>query len=309
MNGQDSGKYSLKWVNKMLTIQAPAKLNLTLDVLGKRGDGFHEIRSVFQAINPCDSLRFRSSKNIIVKSDMPDWDATKSLVSRMVGLIQKDTGCGEGATIEVSKCIPLVSGLGGDCSDAVATLLGLSELWKLNLSRGKLLELAEYSGSDLPFFLYGGTALVQGRGEVITPLSPIPSAWFVLVIPNIPRLPGKTAKLYANLQPAHYTDGRITQKLVDRIETGEKLTSDYLFNVFENVAFDCFAGLDEYHERMIRAGADNVHPAGSGPTLFTMVNEKAQAEELSRSFQQQGLKSYMAEALPAVGNNLKKGLG
>ena len=298
MAGIQSGKG--RKVDTMLKVMAPAKLNLTLEVLGRRQDGFHELRSVFHAISLCNSLEFRSSQSVAIKSDMPGWDAVKSLVSRAVGLIQKATGCSKGAMIEVSKRIPLVSGLGGDSSDAAATLRGLNELWRLNLSPEKIFELATQLGSDVPFFLYGGAALIEGRGEVITPLPPPPRVWLVLVIPDVPGLPGKTAKLYANLRATHYTDGQITRKLVSRIERGEELPSALLFNAFENVAFDCFAGLDIYRERMIGAGGGNVHLAGSGPTLFTMLKDKAQAEELHRRFQQQGLRSYLAETLPAV---------
>ena len=109
----------------MLTLQAPAKLNLTLEVLGERQDGFHEIRSVIQAINLCDSLHFQLSQNIEFKSDRLNWIPEKSLVSKAASLIRKATGCTEGATIEVNKRIPLESGLGGDSSDAAAVLWDL----------------------------------------------------------------------------------------------------------------------------------------------------------------------------------------
>ena len=100
----------------MLTVLAPAKINLTLEVLGKRPDGFHEIRSVLQTINLCDSLHFQPGQEITFKSDMPGWSAEESLVTRAASLLQKATGCSRGAAIEVEKRIPLVSGLGGDSS-------------------------------------------------------------------------------------------------------------------------------------------------------------------------------------------------
>ncbi len=115
----------------MLTVPAPAKLNLTLEVLAKRQDGFHEIRSVIQTINLCDSLRFQLSQNIRFNSNMPNWIPAKSLVSKAAMSLQEATGCSKGAAIEVSKRIPLESGLGGDSSDAAATLRGLNKLWGL----------------------------------------------------------------------------------------------------------------------------------------------------------------------------------
>jgi len=113
----------------MLTVLAPAKLNLTLEVLAKRPDGFHEIRSVIQTINLCDSLHFQLSQSIEFKPDVPNWIPEDSQVSKATSLLQEATGCGKGATIEVRKHIPLVSGLGGDSSDAAAILRGLNQLW------------------------------------------------------------------------------------------------------------------------------------------------------------------------------------
>ncbi|MFC2072031.1 4-(cytidine 5'-diphospho)-2-C-methyl-D-erythritol kinase [Chloroflexota bacterium] len=284
----------------MLTVLAPAKLNLTLEVLAKRRDGFHEVRSVIQTINLGDSLSFQSGQNIEFKSDWPDWIAEESLVSKAASLLQQVTGCSKGVSVEVNKRIPLLSGLGGDSSDAAATLRGLNQLWQLELSPGKLLELAQQLGSDVAFFLYGGTALVEGRGEVVTPLPPLPQRWVVLVIPPVSRLPGKTKQLYASLKANHFTDGRITERLVEELKAGKEFTPLLLFNTFENVAFAHFSGLGEYHKHIKKTGAIDFHLAGSGPALFTLVKDKTQAEELNMRLQQQGLESYFVETLTAV---------
>ncbi len=284
----------------MLTVQAPAKLNLTLEVLAERRDGFHEIRSVIQTINLCDSLRFHLSQDVAFKSDMPDWIPEESLVAKAVSLLQKNTGGSKEAIIEVSRRIPMVSGLGGDSSDAAATLRGLNKLWGLGLSLKKLLGLAIQLGSDVAFFLYGGTALVEGRGEVVTPLPPLPHMWVVLVVPDVPRLPGKTKELYASLKAIHYTDGQITERLVEQLKAGRDLESSLLFNTFENVAFTHFLELSGYRECMMKVGAVDVHLAGSGPTLFTLVKDKAQAEELYLCLQQQGLESYLTDTLAVI---------
>ena len=277
----------------MFTVLAPAKLNLTLEVLGKRPDGYHEIRSVFQSINLCDRLHFQTSQQVAFKCDMPEWTPEKSLVARAVSLLQETCGVSQGATIEISKRIPLVSGLGGDSSDAAATLRGLNKLWKLDLSREKLLELAARLGSDVPFFLHGGTALVEGRGEAVTPLPPLPRHWVVLVVPDVPRPPGKTKQLYASLKTSHYTDGQITQKLIKEIKAGREPT--ILFNTFENVAFTRFSKLKVYQDHILKIGAPHVHLAGSGPTLFTLFKDKAQAEDLYTRCQQQNMETYLVE--------------
>ncbi len=281
----------------MLTVLAPAKLNLTLEVLAKRPDGLHEIRSVIQTINLCDSLRFQLSQGIEFKSDMPNWIAEDSLVSKAGSLLQEATGGTEGATIEVSKRIPLVSGLGGDSSDAVAILRGLNKLWELGLSRDELLKCAAQLGSDVAFFVYGGTALVEGRGEIVTPLSPLPHMWVILMMPPLPRLVGKTGRLYASLKSSHYTDGQITERLVEALRQGRGFNPSLLFNTFENIAFDSFTGLSEYWQKFVKAGAQEVHLAGSGPALFTLIGDKAQAEELYKNLQQQGLECYLTDTL------------
>jgi len=284
----------------MLTILAPAKLNLTLEVLAKRPDGFHEIRSVIQTINLCDSLRFQLSQNIQFKSNLPDWVPEESLVSKAASLLQQTTGCSKGTAIEVSKRIPLLSGLGGDSSDAAATLRGLNKLWGLGLSPKKLLELAAQLGSDVAFFLYRGTALVEGRGEMVTPLPPLPHMWVVLMIPHVPRLPRKTEQLYASLKATDYTDGQITKRLVEELKTGREFTPSLLFNTFENVAFTRFSELSVYREHIVKVGATDVHLAGSGPTLFTLVKDKTQAEELYLRLQRQGLESYLTDILAGI---------
>ena len=307
----------------MLTVLAPAKLNLTLEVLAKRPDGFHEIRSVIQAINLCDSLHFRLSENIEFNCADPNWVPAESLVSKAASLLQKTTGCSRGVTIEVNKRIPLVSGLSGDSSDAAAVLRGLNKLWGLGLSLPELLELASQLGSDVAFFLYGGTALVKGRGELVTPLPPFFHMWVVLMLPPVPRMPGKTERLYASLKPSHYTDGQITDRLValltgrsfkgvsplkpkispktleERGEGGVRVVRN-LFNVLEDVALDSFAGLGEYRQQFLKAGAQEVHLAGSGPALFTLVKDKAQAEKIYHNLQQRGLESYLTETLAAI---------
>ncbi len=279
----------------MLTILAPAKLNLTLEVLAERPDGFHEIRSVIQTISLCDSLRFRSGQKIEFSSDMPEWIPEKSLVSGAASLLRETAGSTEGAAIEISKRIPLVSGLGGDSSDAAATLCGLNRLWGLGLTREELLELAVQLGSDVAFFLYGGTALIEGRGEVVTPLPPLPCMWVVVVVPPVPRLVGKTGQLYAGLDASHYTDGQITKRLTDELKAGSEPDPSLLFNAFEDVTFDGFTGLKEYWQRFLEAGAQGVHLAGSGPALFTLVKDKARAEGLCLRLQEQGLECYLAE--------------
>ena len=268
--------------------------------MAKRPDGFHEIRSVIQAINLCDSLRFQLSKKAEFSCSDPGWVPAKSLVSKAASLLQKTTGCSKGVKIEVNKRIPLVSGLSGDSSDAAAVLGGLNKLWGLGLSLGELLGLASQLGSDVAFFLYGGTAVVRGRGEIVTPLPSFPPMRVVLMLPPVLRLPGKTQRLYASLKASRYTDGQITDRFAVLLMEGREIALSMLFNVLDKVAVECFAGLEGYWQQFLKAGAQEVHLAGSGPALFTLVKDKAQAEKIYQNLQQQGLGTYLTETLAAT---------
>jgi len=285
----------------MTDVKAPAKINLTLEVLAKRPDGFHEIRSVIQTIDLYDTLRFRSNRGLRFSCDNPDFIVEESLVSRAAAMLQEAGGFSGGATIDIKKRIPLVAGLGGDSSDAAAVLSGLNKLWKLRLSPLELVELASRLGSDVPFFIYGGTVLVEGRGEKLKALPPLPKRWVVLLVPPFSRMAEKTRKLYTGLKSSHYTDGQITEKLVKALNEGREFKPSMLFNTFENVAFELFPGLETYKEHFIKLGAYNVHLAGSGPALFAMLDDKMQAENLYARCEQQGLDCYLAETTDSKG--------
>jgi 4-diphosphocytidyl-2-C-methyl-D-erythritol kinase len=281
----------------MLIINAPAKINLTLEVLRKRPDGFHEIRTVLQAIDLYDTLYIEGGEGVSFDCDMEGWSAEKSLVSRASGLLREVTGCEIGEAIRIEKRIPMMSGLGGDSSDAAALLKGLNELWDLKLTEEKLAEIASRAGSDAGFFLRGGTALASGRGEKITPLPSINKMWVVLVAPDMPAEAGKTGRMYASLKPIYFTDGSITQKLADDLNKSKPFKPAMLYNTFENIAFQDYNIRRLYIDPMKRMGALHVHLAGSGPTLFTMFPDKARAEDIFTKCKKQGMKAYLAQTL------------
>ena len=279
----------------MLIIEAPAKINLTLEVLGKRPDGYHEIRSVIQTVNFCDSLQITPDKEVRFKSNKSVWSGEQSLVAKAVKLLQAATGSTQGASIKIKKCLPLISGLGGDSSDAAAVLRGLNQLWELGLSTTKLQALAQQLGSDVSFFLSGGTALMEGRGEKVTPLPPMPHQWVILIIPEVPRLPGKTKRVYSMLRPSHYTDGKITEKLITFLKSGGEFSSSLLYNVFENVVFGSGEELTILRDHLLKIGAPNIHLAGSGPTMFTLLEDKSQAEDLLVRLKNQRIEAFLTE--------------
>jgi 4-diphosphocytidyl-2-C-methyl-D-erythritol kinase len=277
----------------MLTERAPAKLNLTLEVLRRRTDGYHEIRSIVQAIDLCDYLHFEDAADITVNGDGQNWSPQQSLVTKAIDLLREVTGSSKGVSLRVEKRIPLLAGLGGDSSDAAAVLRGLNILWGLDFPAAKLGDLAYRLGSDVSFFLHGGTALMEGRGERVTPLPPLPERWVVLVVPEAGREAGKTGRMYAALKPEHFTDGSITAKAAAALRRGG-VSEVLLFNTFENIAFEDFNIRRGYVEHLLKMGAPHVHLAGSGPALFTLFDDMAAAERLYSSCKEQGLEAYLA---------------
>jgi 4-diphosphocytidyl-2-C-methyl-D-erythritol kinase len=284
-------------MDSTLRIQAPAKLNLTLEVLGERPDGYHEIRSVLQAVSLYDALYFENGKDFKIECDIPEWSAEKSLVGRAVDLLKGSEGGKRGATIKIEKHIPLVSGLGGDSSDAAAVLRGLNRLWGLDLSKDELIELAAKLGSDVAFFLNGATALAEGRGEKMTPLTAAMELWVVLVVPDVPREENKTAWMYARLRSAHYTDGSTTAQAVDVIHRTGGFSPLLLFNTFENIAFEGTQLRKTHVEHLLKLGAEDVHLAGSGPTLFVMFVDRVRAADFHLRCRDQGMEAYLVKTL------------
>jgi len=280
----------------MLTVHAPAKVNLVLEVLGRLGD-YHRISSIVQSIDLSDVLTFEPDGDIRFECDEPGLERD-NLVTRAAELLKASTGCRSGARIELRKRIPWGVGLGGGSSDAAATLLGLNELWRLGLSTGALLDLGAQLGSDVPFFMHGGTALVEGRGEVVTPLPLLPLTYFVLLIPRLPKMTGKTGQMYARLSSAHFADGEYVRQGVAALTRGEAVDHAGVFNTFERVAFDLLPELDGCRKALEQGGAPAVHLAGSGPCLFTFYSAKDRAAELFSQLKAQGFECYVAASSP-----------
>lgn len=279
---------------KTFEIKAPAKVNLTLEVLGKRPDGFHEIRSVMQTVGLCDRLRLEESPAIEYVCQKPQWQPEKSLLPGVVRLLKERASTDKGAAISVTKLIPLVSGLGGESSLAAAALRGLNRLWELNLSLPDLEELAARLGSDVTFFLRGGTALVKGRGEKVAQLAPAPEKWLVLLVPDVPVVPQKTARLYSLLDESHYTSGQITGEMVSHLKRGADIQPSMLFNVFDQLAQEVFPGIEEYRQRFLAAGAETVRLSGAGPALFALFESRFEAEAVHNELAARGIEVYLS---------------
>jgi len=274
-----------------IEIKAPAKINLTLEVLGKREDGFHDITSVMQTIDLCDSLIISESPEITLGIDtasLPEWDGIRdpgvsfntenNLVFRAAELLRQKTGYGSGAKIQLKKNIPSAAGLGGGSSDAAATLKGLNSLWSLGLKAGELSTIGAEIGSDIPFFIYGGTGLVKGRGEKITLLISLLELWVVLLVPFI-EIPQKTKTLYSQVRKEQYTQGTITGNMVRSVDSN--LDKIDCWNVFTGMYPVLFTESVRYFQQFRDAGASFIEVCGSGPALFTLTPDYDDAVKIA----------------------------
>lgn len=268
-----------------LPVEAYGKLNLTLEVLGQRPDGYHEVASVLQTISLADRLVFRPATQLSLECSEPSLENEDNLVLRAARLLQEETGTTKGAAIVLEKGIPTASGLGGGSSDAAATLWALAQLWKLKLGETQLCSLATRIGSDVPFFLIGGTALARGRGEQITPLPPVAESWFLVIRPKLD-IPQKTATLYGLLPKHHWTRGHATQRLADALTAGEPLRETSLYNVFDAVSPDAFPMISQWRRRLLEVAPSRPHLAGAGPSLYIPVETERQGQQVLRRLPQ-----------------------
>jgi 4-diphosphocytidyl-2-C-methyl-D-erythritol kinase len=238
--------------------------------------------TIFQAVGLYDEVIIRAAPpgQVTLEAD-PALGGEGNLVLRAARALAMRAGVTEGAALSLTKGIPVAAGLGGGSSDAAATLLGLREFWSLDIADEELARIATALGADVPFFLRSGTALATGIGEVLTPLTPLPPTWFVLLTPELPLPADKTRQLYRALTPADFGDGSRTQAQVERLRRGEPLDPGLLMNSFAGPLYRLFPALMEWRDRLLAAGAAWVLPSGSGPTLYTIAPSEEMGREIA----------------------------
>ncbi|NQW16359.1 MAG: 4-(cytidine 5'-diphospho)-2-C-methyl-D-erythritol kinase [Chloroflexi bacterium] len=256
-----------------MRLNAHAKVNLTLEIIGKRPDGFHNLASVMQTIELHDEIDIESSDDLSLECDVPELNTDSNLVLVAARALREVAGVSDGAHITVRKSIPEAAGLGGGSADAAAALHGLNDLWDAGLDARELASLGITLGSDIPFLLRGGTALVQGRGEDVTPLPNADIGWMVLLTPDI-KLDNKTGALFSRISPADHTRGTLTHKLAGRIRGGGDVPPQFFFNVFDRVADDAFPCMGDYRTGFASVGAPEIILSGAGPTLFAIPDSR-----------------------------------
>ena len=286
-----------------LTVKAAAKVNLYLDILGKRNDDYHEIESIMQSVTLYDRLVFRSLKQeIIIWSDNPKIPSGKgNLCYQAAELFFKKAKIKKGVRIEIYKSIPERSGLGGGSVDAAATLWGMNKLFETEIPLLDLSKLAKLLGADVPFCLTGGTSLVRGKGENLIPLPPIRDGWLVLLDPGIPI---STFWVYQKIR-VRLTEKRLNAKLLTNLIKKQGLLgiSLSLYNKLEEVVLKKFPLIKVIKEEMIKAGARGAIMTGSGSVIFAVVERKEEAEKIFNKLKKRG-SVYLVQP---TDKNLKEG--
>lgn len=269
----------------MLQELAKAKINLTLDILDRRPDGYHEIETVMQTLQLHDYVAFSPAEGgIFLTCDHPEVPAGEdNLVHRAARLLIEYTGKKGGAKIHLQKNIPVAAGLAGGSADAAAALKGLHRLWGLGLTAGELMVLGARLGADVPFCLSGGTALARGKGEALEPLPRLQGLGVVLVKPPFGVSTARAYQLYdqmggdARPDQRDRPDNRAMLAAVAKKDAGA--IGRLLANVFEPVIAGVYPEIRDIKKGLLEAGALGASLSGSGPTVFGLWTNKEQAQK------------------------------
>ncbi|MCF2716703.1 4-(cytidine 5'-diphospho)-2-C-methyl-D-erythritol kinase [Paenibacillus sp. UKAQ_18] len=261
--------------------KAPAKINLMLDVLRKRDDGYHEVEMIMTMVDLSDRLTMSElPRDTIIISSQAGYIPLdeKNLAFQAARLIKERYNVSTGVHIHLDKHIPVAAGLAGGSSDAAAALRGLNKLWKLCISDAELRVLGAELGSDVPFCITGGTALASGRGELLKPLPNPPQCWVILAKPPINV---STAEVYGRVkadQIAHHPSARQMEHAIHNASFTDVCNA--LGNVLEDVTLKLYPEVEHLKSSMIRLGADGVLMSGSGPTVFGLVSKEAKVPRI-----------------------------
>src|SRR5258706_3323946 len=286
-------------------VRAYAKINLTLDILGRRADGFHELATVMQTVDLYDTLCLTATSDdrVTLICTTPELSNDENLAARAAQLVRQHFALTQGIGIELYKRIPMAAGLGGGSSDAAAVLLALQQWWQLPISSTDLLNMAVTLGSDVPFFLTGGLALCEGRGERVTTLAPYwPSLmrWLLLLKPAISV---STAAVFRSLPVGDYTDGTHSRAIRSALQARNTPRLEDLYNGLERSVLETYPEVARARDDLLKAGAPFVRLSGSGPTLFAPFSELACARMVQAQMQAQGYEVHLSRAIhPGAGN-------
>jgi 4-diphosphocytidyl-2-C-methyl-D-erythritol kinase len=274
-----------------LVLRASAKVNLVLEVLGKRPDGYHELSTVMQAVDLFDRLTVEAAATITLETSEPALPTDdRNLVVRAARLLQEAAGIKAGARIVLDKRIPLAAGLGGGSSDAAATLLGLNKLWGLRWRRERLVELAVKLGMDVPFFLGRGRALGTSRGEVLSALPGVGGYALVLVNPGMGL---STQEVYGRVPPGWRAESDGTKRMLDALKKRNVVrVAGALTNHLEYWVEPAMPVIGRMKAALFAAGALGAAMSGSGPTVFGLARSLDQARQIQRRVNRGGWSAW-----------------
>lgn len=291
----------------MIRLKAPAKVNLSFEVIGRRDDGFHEVRTVLQAVDLADVVEIEESDELsLTVEPVGAVPAEGNLVMRAAVALREASGTSAGAAITLRKRIPVAAGLGGGSSDAAATLLGLRRLWGVDRDKSAVYRIAASLGADVPFFLRGGTAIGSGKGDALE-LLPMPVERFAVVVTprGLQADDAKTSRLYGLLKPAHFTDGSSTGAVVFRIAKGQPVR-DALRNTFEQVAATAHDSYEMTRTIFGTTEAGKTLLAGAGPSMFTLADDEEVGGRIVAKMVGSGYEAHLVRLLgPWPGDGLE----
>ena len=269
---------------EQITQKAYAKINIGLDVLRRREDGYHELKMIMQTVDICDDLLFekKAEPGIVIQSDHKELPVDGSnLIYKAADLLFREKGITEGVKITLTKRIPIAAGMAGGSSDAAATMRGLNELFEMGYSIQELQELGVKLGADIPYCLVGGTMLSEGIGEILTPLPTPPKCFLVVAKPDINV---STGFVYGNLHADRLTYHPDIDGMIEALHTGNlNGITDRLGNVLETVTVKEYPVIEEIKELLRDMGAENALMSGSGPSVFGIFKERETAESAART--------------------------
>lgn len=276
-------------------IRAHGKLNLSLEVVGRRADGYYDLVSVVQEISLADALTFVPDSGLRLDATHPDLAGERNLAlsaARLLALAGRQVA---GASIHLDKQIPVAAGLGGGSSDAAATLVAANRLWRQGVPARRLLTMAAQLGSDVPFFLYGGTCLVEGRGERVLPLPTPACRWYALSNPGI-AVP--TGDIFGALR-GPWTDGGRTRDVADAVSAEGRVTVGV--NALQATLFALYPAAERCLADQSALAPGPTLVSGSGATVYSLCGSAAEAARIAAGMRENGYWADVAHSVASRG--------
>lgn len=270
--------------------KAPAKINLGLDVLAKREDGYHELEMVMSSVDLADRVVLEpiAENKIIVQSNKAFLPVDRrNNVYQAAAIVKERYQIREGIKISITKNIPVAAGLGGGSTDCAAALRGMNHMWQLDLPMTDLIDIGMEVGTDVPYCLYGTTAFIAGKGEKVQPLRPMPQCWVVLVKP---RMSVSTRKIFQQVDLEGISHPNMQQLAQAILAQDYQQMIRYMGNSLEDVTIPKHPIVQQIKDRMIKYGADAALMSGSGPTVFALCQKQSRAQRIVN-----GLKGFCDE--------------